>query len=245
MDKNEMNNESCESLYEAVSAYADGELSNTEAERVKSHLLSCPRCKELYDSIKSLSLDIKESEISIPVELHESIMGAVASLKEKEKKTVSTPRFAARVRKLSLICGAGIAAMICLMTVALPLLRGNGGMEMMRNGKSADNAYYSAENDVLNEAAIDNENGEAEGYSIVGNVPNDVEIDGNIIVEPYCSSKSDKCAEKEQLFSSENSEECAETFPEISLPKTEDIDFGLIFMPRGELGERPKKEVLN
>ena len=85
IDKEEKIGAECELLRETLSAYLDGECEEHEAQKIKAHIESCAECKALYERFSEISYNINNMKTTAPVNLHSSIMQAVANSRAAEK----------------------------------------------------------------------------------------------------------------------------------------------------------------
>ncbi len=149
--KNEMN---CGIFSELISAYLDGELEASVSEKVKSHMESCSECRKYYKKLLKLSSDISLCRDEPPHDLHGYIMKSVnAEIKKSREKNKKS--FAARVRRMGLVCGASLAAAICLFTVGSPLLRGGFDKMSAEGDVGIPEAYYAEETNASGDKAAD------------------------------------------------------------------------------------------
>lgn len=151
--------DSCDFCAEDISAYFDGELDESSAEKLKAHLSSCENCRAIYESLKELSLEIKEAADEPPSDLHQRIMqkiNAEASVSQKSGGRVLDLN--KKLRRSGMWIGAGVAAVICLAVLGSPIFK-NGVNNAEMNGLYAkdmavDEAYgYSATLDIEAEYA--------------------------------------------------------------------------------------------
>ncbi len=125
-------NDSCELFMEDVSAYFDGELDESSAEKLKAHLSSCEKCRELYKSLEDLSLVIKESAEEPPSDLHQKIMQRIeAEGSVSQKSGGKILNLNKKLRRSGMWIGAGVAAVICLAVLGSPIFNGgfNGRLD--------------------------------------------------------------------------------------------------------------------
>ena len=69
----------CEEYFDLISAYIDGELPDGEKDGLLSHLASCERCRAVYDTLSSVSDELRENMEEPPEGLLENVMAAVRS----------------------------------------------------------------------------------------------------------------------------------------------------------------------
>jgi len=69
----------CEKYFDLISAYIDGELPDDEKDGLLSHLASCERCRAVYDTLSSVSDELRENMEEPPEGLLENVMTAVRS----------------------------------------------------------------------------------------------------------------------------------------------------------------------
>lgn len=142
----------CEHL-EAVSAYYDGELDGAESEKIKKHIDECEECRSFYESL--LGISEAAEKIEIPASLHASIMSAL-----KKEQRSARPRF--NVKRISALCGAGIAAVLCFSLIKSPFFRGS----MEKDAATGRSDVYVQDKSISYEADADGaEIGGTNGYS--------------------------------------------------------------------------------
>ncbi len=144
----------CENMGELLSAYIDGEVTKDENEKIKAHLSNCPHCRELYERLTDISSLASECVTDIPNDLHRRIMASVNAEMDttKNKARILSGKkmsVASRIRRISLVCGAGIAAMLCLAVIGLPFMSGN-----MKNADMAEEAEDKANGISYSENAM-------------------------------------------------------------------------------------------
>ena len=148
MEKDDLRDGRCEGFLESLSAYLDGELEAAEAEKVEKHIENCPECRELFDRLSSVSEEVKGLGVEIPADLHSQIMRSVDKAKAEDDISARQKKlsFSARVHKIGLWCGAGIAAVLCLAVIGGPLVREGFSLDAAKDASeemniSADDAY--------------------------------------------------------------------------------------------------------
>jgi len=107
---------------ELLSAYADGELSDSDKAQVEEHLIACENCSALLELYREISVAAKESSLPVPEALRAGVM-------EKVLKA-DIPRTADNVTRLSryrvvLTRYAPIAACLAVILLALPFVVDN------------------------------------------------------------------------------------------------------------------------
>ncbi|MBQ7143588.1 MAG: zf-HC2 domain-containing protein [Oscillospiraceae bacterium] len=101
----------CERIREQLSAYLDGELTETEAETVRAHLDACPACRAEYAAYLALSEALEPGEL--PEGLHESVMAKLApdiAARRKKQRLVRLRPALSVAAVLVVIVGAVFAA---------------------------------------------------------------------------------------------------------------------------------------
>lgn len=128
----------CEEFAPLLSAYFDGELTESESAEVRSHLCVCPACRARLDELIALhgALGALE-EAEVPEGFTANVMAAVRA--EKAAQTPRTKKQSAWRRWMSM---AACAAIIALAAVTLPQM----GVEQTGNDAAAPAA---AENQAL------------------------------------------------------------------------------------------------
>ena len=213
---------------EAVSAYYDGELSAAESENIKKHIEECDECRAFYEDLARISGASEKAEI--PPELHASIMRAVNG--EKRRKPIFN------VRRISALCGAGIAAMLCISLISGPFF-GVGFSEKNAAGSAEAGARDMS---IAREADADGADvgstGEYSYYSSDEGTKG-TNIQNSTVFDDMLSDKVDDSGECEAEVPAEDAEESAWTSSEIPEEKTEaEIpELGLFFPSRDTLGE--------
>lgn len=81
-----MNN--CSKYIEQMNMYLDGELKGSKISELLEHIDRCPNCKKRFESLKIISFQTREMEVSIPADLHESIMRNVRSNARPAKRKI-------------------------------------------------------------------------------------------------------------------------------------------------------------
>jgi len=81
-----MNN--CSKYIEQMNMYLDGELKGSKISELLEHIERCPNCKKRFESLKIISFQTREMEVSIPEDLHENIMRNVRSNARPAKRKI-------------------------------------------------------------------------------------------------------------------------------------------------------------
>lgn len=102
----------CARIGDQLSAYLDGELSADEAAEVEAHLALCPDCARLCTALRGLRADIAAARLEPPAALHDRIMARV----RRENRV-------RRLRRITAIASAGVAAMFCFVVIGGAILR--------------------------------------------------------------------------------------------------------------------------
>lgn len=108
---------------EAICAYIDGELSESEIKKLEEHIKNCSECSETLARYRGFKAEIEKMKYEVPDDLHERIMNGI---KDRIKtgnavgKKKITPTLS---RRIGLWCGAGVAAVLCLSLIASPLFK--------------------------------------------------------------------------------------------------------------------------
>ena len=107
----------CNIYEEMVSAYADGQLTDSDRWRVEEHLSECGSCSALLEMFREISAAAKESLVEPPPALRENVMEAISSGKadiaaDKMRKL--------RIAGLITTRLIPIAACFALLLIALP-----------------------------------------------------------------------------------------------------------------------------
>jgi len=166
-----MENRDCEKVLELLSAYIDGELSESDAEFVRAHLEICPDCKKVYDELKETENIFAASSEDAPLELSAAVMTRV-----RAEKAISAKR-----RKFTRIFGGiAVAAVISLTVLASPaiLLIASGGakaecddmaVNFAPSASGSDNFYSDqrAETEIALDDRLYDENGKYDGFKDV------------------------------------------------------------------------------
>ena len=108
---------------EAICAYIDGELSESEIKKLEEHIKNCSECSETLARYRGFKAEIEKMKYEVPDDLHERIMNGIKDRiktgNEVGKKKI-TPTLS---RRIGLWCGAGVAAVLCLSLIASPLFK--------------------------------------------------------------------------------------------------------------------------
>ena len=102
----------CDTALELLSAMLDGELTDTEAERLQSHLAACESCRAVYDELVMIDAAVRDDQAEPPDALRENVMTAIRA-EQKQKTTRKTRSW--------LLLGIAAAA-----ALALIILSGTG-----------------------------------------------------------------------------------------------------------------------
>lgn len=68
----------CLAMQEHFSAYLDGELPGEIARAVRSHLETCPRCRQEYEALQRLWDLLAAAPVAVPPDLTERVLARVA-----------------------------------------------------------------------------------------------------------------------------------------------------------------------
>lgn len=98
----------CKNRESQISAFIDGELSESECTELLEHMSACEKCSGTYAALCAVSSAVKEPCVP-PDELHEKIMTAVKSDAATKKP-----------RKRAWISGVAAAAVVALVLLTLP-----------------------------------------------------------------------------------------------------------------------------
>jgi len=69
----------CADLIELISAYADGELTGSDKNRVEYHIAECESCSALLDIYQEITISVEESGVTPPEALSIGVMNVVRS----------------------------------------------------------------------------------------------------------------------------------------------------------------------
>lgn len=104
----------CEQWYESLSAYMDEELSATEMQEIKAHLLHCSSCRMTLQEFKGMREDLRENDrqIIVPENMSTTVM-----------KHITMTRQNAQITRVGIVVFAMmmIAALLSLIAVISPL----------------------------------------------------------------------------------------------------------------------------
>ena len=103
----------CEKALDLLNEYIDGELCASDAEFVRSHTESCPKCRKALEELEKIKDLFSENLEEAPSELHDRVMEQVRAEKADSRKKIIF------MRKFSIIA---VAAVICLSVLASPML---------------------------------------------------------------------------------------------------------------------------
>ena len=101
----------CDAVGELLSAYLDGELTEGEKNTIEAHLQTCDACRQLAEALGNLRREIGGAELTPPPALHGAIMTKI----HRENRL-------RRIRRLTAIGSAGVAAMLCFVILGNALL---------------------------------------------------------------------------------------------------------------------------
>jgi len=90
-----MNN--CSEFIELISAYADGELTESDSKRVESHLASCEKCSALLELYREISVAEHESNAPAPDALRDGVMEKVLNFDAAHTKDAVKHRSTVRM----------------------------------------------------------------------------------------------------------------------------------------------------
>ena len=102
--------ENCENILDLLNAYIDGELDESEAERVRAHIELCENCKKTYEELVKLNQMFSDSVETAPDGLVDSVLEKIKG--EKCGKVIN-------FRKISAVAAAAVVA---LAVVGSPLI---------------------------------------------------------------------------------------------------------------------------
>lgn len=106
----------CDTALELLSAMLDGELTNTEAEQLRSHLAACESCRAVYDELVMIDAAVRDDQAEPPAELRGNVMTAIRA-ERKQKKTGKTRSWfllgiaAAAALALIILSGTGVLSL--------------------------------------------------------------------------------------------------------------------------------------
>ena len=106
----------CDTALELLSAMLDGELTDTEAERLQSHLAACESCRAVYDELVMIDAAVRDDQAEPPDALRENVMTAIRA-EQKQKTTRKTRSWLL----LGIAAAAALALIILSGTGVLPL----------------------------------------------------------------------------------------------------------------------------
>jgi len=116
-----MNN--CVELTELISAYADGELTQSDCRRVEEHLSSCESCSAILELYREISTAMDESVVPAPEALCDGVMNMVFS-EETPAVTDTAPTAGnadrRRLARVMLLRYAPLAACLAIVLLAMP-----------------------------------------------------------------------------------------------------------------------------
>ena len=120
--------DNCLEYLELISAYMDGELSETDRARLEEHLLDCENCSSTLETYRAISLDMQDSLVPAPEELGMNVMEKIRSEGFAQS---STP--APKQKPINLILRRYVPIAACLVIVlfAASRLFGSGGPLIM------------------------------------------------------------------------------------------------------------------
>lgn len=142
-------NGSCALVCDQLSAYLDGELTPDETAVIEAHLAACPDCARLCTALRGLRSDIAAARLDPPPALHGRIMARVRREKRMQK-----------LRRVTALASAGVAAMFCFVVVGGAMMQGRGQMgdaapmEAGNHAKMAAEVEYAADVDGVADAHL-------------------------------------------------------------------------------------------
>ena len=130
-----MNN--CADYFELISAHVDGELSQSDKQRLEEHLSMCAGCASILRMLRGISLSVEESCVPAPESLSVSVMQRIRS--------GDTQRIDSNVKKFKLVNVIltrylPIAACLVFLLLTVPRLFGSGGIFSKSGSTSAQKA---------------------------------------------------------------------------------------------------------
>ena len=122
----------CDTALELLSAMLDGELTDTEAERLQSHLAACESCRAVYDELVMIDAAVRDDQAEPPDALRENVMTAIRA-EQRQKTTRKTRSWLL----LGIAAAAALALIILSGTGVLPLPgTGEAGRVSVSGGQS-------------------------------------------------------------------------------------------------------------
>ena len=106
----------CDTALELLSAMLDGGLTDTEAERLQSHLAACESCRAVYDELVMIDAAVRDDQAEPPDALRENVMTAIRA-EQRQKTTRKTRSWLL----LGIAAAAALALIILSGTGVLPL----------------------------------------------------------------------------------------------------------------------------
>ena len=104
----------CEKYLDMISAYFDGEVTDTERAEIEAHLEECAECRSILETYREMSAEIALDTEEVPEGFSAGVMDKIASY-EKNKSS-------GKLRRNLGIAGrwVGVAACIAIILVAFP-----------------------------------------------------------------------------------------------------------------------------
>ena len=153
----------CEKIEELILSMPDGGLTAEERASLEDHIAVCPRCRELYDTVRTVSAELK-AEPELPSGLHDEIMSAVRCDKRAKKPTVIRLRryLAAAACFAVVVAAAGtvIGGMFRCGSAA-PSSNMTAAADMALEKSPQDNGMFFAENEGVSAEAPETASGDA------------------------------------------------------------------------------------
>jgi len=115
---------SCTEFIELISAYADGELTGSDKQRLKEHLGVCENCSAILDLYREISVAAEESGAPVPDALRDGVMEKV--LLEDAHGAGDTGKNR-KVIRMVLTRYVPIAACLAVALITLPNVMNNSG----------------------------------------------------------------------------------------------------------------------
>jgi hypothetical protein len=112
----------CDKYLLLISAAVDGEISGEENRILGEHLASCKECAELYDSMKLLSENMRETAHEVPDTLCSGVMQSIREI--KSDKMIKAARGRRSRGRIALLC-----ACVLIAVALVPVLRHAGNFD--------------------------------------------------------------------------------------------------------------------
>ena len=133
----------CERVKELLFEYINDELCESDAKKIRDHIMICDECKNEYEMLLGMSYAVKESRYEAPEELHGRVMTAVKVDKARKKR-------AKIIRRLGYVAASAAAFVIAVNAMLnLGIFNKSQAPDVEINGVHDGNKNESANDDQV------------------------------------------------------------------------------------------------